>query len=208
MPTFPNSFRSGKLRATLPRRAGIVLVAASGLALAACSGGTPSDEGTAAASASADLLTPSSESVAIQLSDADGMQTVAEALKETGLSSVFDGNGSYTLLAPDDATFTALGDAGKSLTGGDDNAALAALLKEHMLPGYVTPQDIDSAIANSDGGSVELPSMAGDKLTFTKSGDTITVTAPDGSTATIDGAAMAGGESVAIPVSGLLRQVS
>lgn len=110
--------------------------------------------------------------------------------------------------APDDATFEALGDKAKALTNGDDDAALAALLKEHMLPGYVTPQDISTAIAASDKGAVTMPALSGDELTFTKSGDTITVTSPDGASATIDGDAMAGGQSVAIPVSGLLRDLS
>lgn len=195
---------------TLPvRRAGLVLAAASAMALAACSGETPSgDASTGAAQASADLLVPEKTSLEDQLANADGLQTVAQALKDTGLASVFSGKGSYTLLAPEDATFADLGDAGKSLTDGSDNAAMAALLKQHMLTGYVTPQDIGAAIEASKDGEVKMPSLSGDELTFTKSGDTITVASPDGAKATFDGAALAGGESVAIPVSGLLRDVS
>ena len=192
------------------RRAGLALLCASGLALAACSGEAPNDAGTATAGVEADtaVLEPSSQSVPELLENADGMQTVAEALKQTGLAGIFKGNGSYTLLAPDDATFRALGDSGKALTEGDDNAALAALLKEHMLPGYVSLQDIGNAIDQSKDGSVTMPSLGGDALTFARSGGAITITSPDGATATIDGDPLAGGESVAIPVSGLLREVA
>ncbi|MCJ2184702.1 fasciclin domain-containing protein [Novosphingobium sp. 1949] len=191
----------------LSRRAGFVLALAAGAALAGCSGSEPSADTTTAAADQA-LVVPADQTVTQLLDNADGLQTVAEALKETGLSGLFKEKGSYTLFAPEDATFEALGDAGKTLTGGDDNAALAALLKEHMMPGYVTVQDLSNAIDESKDGSVTMPSLSGDELTFTKSGDTITIKAPDGSSATIDGEAMAGGESIAIPVTGLLRQVS
>ncbi len=197
----------GNVCAQALRPAGFALLAACGLALAGCSGEAPSDTGSTAA-ASADLLVPSSTPLESQLADADGLQTVAQALKDTGLAEVLDGKGSYTLLAPEDATFQGLGDSGKTLIDGSDNAAMAALLKEHLVPGYVTPQDIAAAIAASKDGTVTMPSLSGDELTFAKSGDAITVTSPDGETATLDGAAMAGGESVAIPVTGLLKAVS
>ncbi len=169
----------------------------SSLGLSACSSSEDTPEAAAV---------PSAQSVAALIADADNLTTVAGALEKTGLASVFDGKASYTLLAPEDTAFTALGESGESLTDGSDNAALAALLKEHMLPGYVTLDDLAAAIDASDDGSVSMPNLAGEELTFTREGEAIMVAAPDGKRVTLAKDALAGGQSVAIPVDGLLKQ--
>jgi uncharacterized surface protein with fasciclin (FAS1) repeats len=182
----------------------LTLTIAAGLALSACSGdATPDADATGATEAAV----PAPESLPDRLINADGMQVMAESLKETGISGIFEGKGSYTLLAPEDAAFEALGDKAKELTGSDDHSALAALLKAHLIPGYLTPQDISAAIDASQNGEVVMTTLGGDALTFAKSGDTITITAPDGSQANIDGEAITGGASIAIPVDGILKQV-
>jgi len=179
-------------------RTALAALLAGSLGLAACSGSSdPSAD--ASSGAASEAVVPSSQSLPDALDDADGVQTVAEAIKKTGLTGIFAGNASYTLLAPEDEAFTALGDAGKTLVDGDDNAALAALLKDHMLPGYVTPDDIATAIAGSSSGQVVMPTLSGEELTFSKNDDgTIAVSAADGSQATLDGEAIAGQSSVAI----------
>ncbi|GAM04932.1 fasciclin domain-containing protein [Novosphingobium sp. MBES04] len=189
-------------RASGLRAGTLTLIGACGLALAGCSGETPASDETGAAV----LAEPASDPVPELLDDTDGMETVADALDDTGLAGIFEGNASYTLLAPDDASFAALGEAGKALMEGEDEAAMAALLKQHLLPGYLTPRDIEGAIGRSDEGSVTITSLAGEDLTFRRNGDAITVTSADGAEATFKGEALAGGASVAIPVSGLLRQ--
>ncbi|GFM28356.1 fasciclin domain-containing protein [Novosphingobium sp. PY1] len=181
----------------------IALLGGASLATAACSGGTPEDTGTGAA----ELATPETESLPALLDDADGLQTVAEAIKETGISGIFEGKGSYTLLAPEDAAFAALGDSAKELTGSEDHAALAALLKDHLIPGYLTPQDISAAIDASKDGEVSMPTVSGEELIFTRKGNAISVSAPDGSEATFDGEALAGGSSIAIPLTGILKKI-
>ncbi|MED5546261.1 MAG: fasciclin domain-containing protein [Pseudomonadota bacterium] len=189
-------------RASGLRAGTLTLIGACGLALAGCSGETPASDETGAAV----LAEPTSDPVPELLDDTDGMETVADALDDTGLAGIFEGNASYTLLAPDDASFAALGEGGKALMEGEDQAAMAALLKQHLLPGYLTPRDIEGAIGRSDEGSVTITSLAGEDLTFRRNGDAITVTSADGAEATFKGEALAGGASVAIPVSGLLRQ--
>lgn len=184
------------------KRLSLVLVPVAVLTLAGCSREAPGEDATG----SAEAVAPASKSLADLLDDTDGMQVVAEGLKETGLAGIFKGNGSYTLLAPEDAAFEQLGDRGKELTRSEDRAALAALLKAHLIPGYVTPQDLSAAIDASKDGQVLMKTMSGDTLTFTRSGSTITVSGSDGARADIDGEALAGGSSVAIPVSGILRK--
>lgn len=183
----------------------LALLATASLALGACSKVTePDDKATGPAAA----VKPEAESLPDMLDDADGLQVVAEALKETGIAGIFKGKGSYTLLASEDAAFEQLGETGKELTGGTDNAALAALMRDHLIPGYMTPQDISAAIDASKDRKVSMATLGGSKLTFAKSDDgTITITAPDGSQANIDGEALAGGSSVAIPVNAVLKKI-
>lgn len=181
------------------------ILAAAGLALGACSRDAGPDDG---ATGSTVAVEPESESLPDILDDADGLQVVAESLKETGIAGIFKGKGSYTLLAPEDAAFEQLGEAGKELTGSADHAALAALLRDHLVPGYMTPQDIAAAIDANKDRQVSMTTVSGRKLTFAKSEDgTITMTAPDGAEASIDGEALAGGSSVAIPVNAILKKI-
>lgn len=183
----------------------LALLAASALALGACSGETPSSD--ASTGAASDVLVPSNQSVPDALDNADGLQTVAEALKSTGIADIFDGNGSYTLLAPDDDAFAALGDTGKELIASSDHAALAALIKDHMLPGYVTSEDLGNAIDASTDGQVTMTTLGGDDLTFTRQDDTIVVTAADGAQATLENDPVAGGSSIALPINAVLKKV-
>ena len=184
----------------------LIILAGSALALAACSGKSPTSDASSGAAEPVAMITPGDQSLPSALDDADGMQTVAEALKTTGLDGVFGGKASYTLLAPSDDAFSALGDTGKTLLDADDRAALAALLKAHILPGYITRQDISTAIDASGDGEVKMTDMAGTELTFTKAADVITVTAPDGAKATLSGDAVAGKQSIALPLDGVLKQ--
>ena len=194
-------------KAAMMPAATLALLLAGAAGLGACSSQKSADTEAKPLAAAAAAVKPADKAVPDALDDTDGMQTVAEALKETGLKSVFEGKGSYTLLAPEDASFEKLGDAGKALTGGPDHAALAALLKDHIVPGYLTPDDIGAAIAASKKGSVEMTTMGGTRLTFSKAGDGIRIAAPDGATATIDGAPVAGKASSALPIQGVLKTV-
>ena len=88
---------------------------------------------------------PSNETLASSLNDAPGLTTVASGLGDSGLAKVFDGTASYTLLAPTDDAFGKLGDKMNTLKGPENRAAMAAILRDHILPGHLTPTDIDAA---------------------------------------------------------------
>jgi uncharacterized surface protein with fasciclin (FAS1) repeats len=179
----------------------LTLLAALTLSLAACSGKDSSGGQTATATPAA------SETLPQALDNAAQLQTVAEALKETGIEGVFRENASYTLIAPEDDAFAKLGDPAKQLTEADDHAALAALIKDHMLTGYMTPQDIAAAVKASKDGKVAIPTLGGGTLTFTASGGTVNVAAEDGTQASFDGDPVIGGASIAIPVTGVLKKL-
>ena len=159
-----------------------------------------------AGTATATAEKPSSATLTAALGDAAGMSTVAAALKGTGLNTVFDGTAPYTLLAPEDDAFGKLGDTAKMLTAPENGAAMAEVLKAHVLPGYMTVADIDAALTNAKGKPVKMTTMAGNQVTFARSGEALTVTAADGSTATVSGKEVTASNGVAIPVDAVLKK--
>ena len=111
------------------------------------------------------------------------------------------------MLAPTDGAFAALGDKGKALSEPEQKPALAAVLRDHIVPGTLTPEDISKAIDAAGGKPVKMRTVGEGTLSFAKDGEAITVTAADGSTARIEGKAIAANNGVALPISGVLKKV-
>ena len=173
---------------------------AAALMLPACSGdGAGENEGTAEVS---------NETLASVVEDADGLSVVSGALGDAGLEQVFDGAASYTLFAPKDEAFDALGETGEDLRSPEQRAAMVAILRDHIVPGYLTPDDIANAVEVADDGSVEMRTMGAHTLTFTAEGDTITVTGEDGASAHFAGDALPASNGVAIPLDGVLKKLA
>jgi uncharacterized surface protein with fasciclin (FAS1) repeats len=185
------------MRKAAMNRALVALTAAT-LALQGCSGDDGAEDGAAEVSP---------ETLASLIMEADGLSTVAGVIGEAGLAEVFDGAASYTLLAPQDAALDALGEAGEELRSPEERPAMVAILRDHIVPGYLTPADIANAIEAADDGSVEMRTMGGHVVTFTGEDEAITVTAEDGATARFAGEALRGSNGVAIPLDGVLRKV-
>jgi uncharacterized surface protein with fasciclin (FAS1) repeats len=169
------------------------------LLLAACSGGGDEAADTAAK--------PSSQTLAAMVAQADDLSTVTETLKDAGLAQVFDGTAAYTLLAPQDAAFTSLGEAGTALRSAEQRPAMVAVLRDHIIPGYQTPADNEKAISLDDDGKVSMRTMAGHTLTFASSDGTITATGEGGQAVRFAGEALLASNGVAIPVDGLAIDV-
>lgn len=170
------------------------------LALPACGQDASTSEQAAATK-------PDGKALTAAIADAGQLKTLSGALASTGISAVFDGQASYTVLAPTDGAFAALGDKGKALNEPEQKPALAAVLRDHIVPGTLTAEDIGKAIDAGGGKPVTMRTVGEGTLSFAKDGDAITVTASDGSTAKIDGAAIAASNGVALPISGVLKKV-
>jgi uncharacterized surface protein with fasciclin (FAS1) repeats len=147
-----------------------------------------------------------SDTLAAALAGQVDLSQLNDALKETGLSQVFDNGASYTIFAPTDAAFDKMGDKSKALMQPGQKAVLAAILRDHIVPGYLTPDDIGTAI-DAQGGQVKVKTMGGHKLSFTREGKGYSVTAEDGSSALIAGDPVTAADGVAIPVDGVLKKV-
>ena len=175
-------------------------VVAAALLLAACSGeGTTSEDATAA--------TPADDTLAAMVAGADDLSVVADTLKDAGLAQVFDGVAAYTLLAPNDAVFEGLGETGETLRSPEQRPAMVAVLRDHIVPGYLTPADLAKAIDLDPDGKVTMKTMGGHTLSFASSDGTITATGEDGATVRFAGNALLASNGVAIPVDGLAVDV-
>lgn len=169
------------------------------LAAAACS--RESADGDEAAAA------PSTETLAALVAQADDLSTVSTMLKDAGLAQVFDGAAAYTLLAPQDDAFENLGELGTALRTPEQRPAMVAVLRDHIVPGYLTPADIKKAIELDSDGKVAMRTMAGHTLTFAEADGTITATGEDGKAVRFAGDALLATNGVAIPVDGLAVDV-
>lgn len=150
---------------------------------------------------------PGGQTLAAMVAADSDLSFVSDTLGDAGLADVFDGTAAYTIMAPTDASFDALGEAGDDLRSPERRAAMVAILRDHIVPGYLTPADIARAIELSDDKRVEMQTMGARTLTFTAEGDRVIVTAEDGARAQMEGDAHLASNGVAIPLDGLLKRV-
>lgn len=169
------------------------IAAGSLLALAACNSETDAD---APVAVSTDTL-----ATVIQ-SDGD-LSTVANIFGDSGLQAVFDGNAPYTVFAPTDEAFETLD---LPMDGAEAGAARVAILREHIVPGFLTLEDIAAAI-ESAGGSVEMQTMGSNTLTLSGDVNEITITSSDGSEARIVDAGLSGLNGTVIPIDAVLKSL-
>lgn len=175
-----------------------VTVMAAMMPLAACSDGS-------ADKVASERDSQGTESLAQAIKSDGDLSVLAGAINSADLATVFDGKAEYTMLAPSDDAFGKLGDAQGELSKPEHKAALAALLREHILPGTISPEDIAKSLAAANGKSISMATMGSGAVTFSKQGDKIIVTSPDGQQASLSPAIRAR-NGVIIPVDSLLKQ--
>lgn len=161
------------------------------LVLAGCGG---QQEGTVAE--------PSSRTVGQTLKAEDAFNRLEAVLSNAGLDTVLDGTGPYTVFAPAEAALAPTGDA--DFASEALRAQSVALLRAHIVPGALTRADIGAAIDAADDGSVEMRTMAGGLLTFSRDAGVIVVTADDGAVGRLTADERVAGNGVIQPVDGLL----
>ena len=183
------------------RKTRLIAMVAAATVLAPLAGCSDDKQDTAPAAAQSGST---SGTLASAIGGAPGLTTVSTALSEAGLADVFDGPGSYTVLAPDDDAFAKLGKSGQTLTDPAHRAELVAILRGHILPGHLTPDAIRKAIADKKG-PVSMRTLADGTVTFSADGDAITATGPDGSKAMIDGTPLIASNGVVLPLDGLVK---
>lgn len=172
------------------------LTPAALLALAACGADRDAEPVSAAAATE-----PSSQTLTASLDRAAGFDTLKQVAAGSGLGGVLEGKGPYTIFAPTDTAFAAA-----DFTGKTQGAQGAALLRAHIVPGFLTRADIRKALDADADGKVEMQTMSDGALTFARQGETITVTAPDGAVARLTGEETLAANGAIQPVDALLAQ--
>jgi len=134
--------------------------------------------GGAAMSPTADIVTNASR--------ASNLTTLVAALQTAGLADTLKGAGPYTVFAPDNAAFEKIPAAQReALMQPNMQNDLKRILSYHVVPGRLTAADL-AAQAQSGGGSVELTTVAGGKLTARVGADgAVTLTDAKGGTARV-----------------------
>ena len=166
----------------------------AGLLLGGCSNdGT----GTEPVAASSDGST-----VAAAVAGSRDHRKLAAALTDTQLAPVLDGKGDYTLLAPGDAAFGALGDKAVKLGEQERRPLMIAVLRGHILPGQVTSEAIEAAIARKQG-TVAMRTMAGGTVIFAKAGEGFSVS-NGAQTATLGTSTIAASNGAVLPIDRVL----
>lgn len=143
------------------------------------------------------------QTLASVLAGDDRFKSLREAVEQSDLSGIFDGPASYTLLAPDDPAFAALGDKGKTLLEAEQRPVLVAILRDHLLPGHLTPEAIEAAIERN-GGPVTMTTLGQTEMTFSRSGDAIVAATGEGVTARVGESAVAAINGVILPIDTVL----
>jgi uncharacterized surface protein with fasciclin (FAS1) repeats len=149
----------------------------------------------AAADKSADAKAgPSNETLAASVKG-----DLGRVIGNAGLETALAGVGPYTVFAPPDAALK----GGIDFTDPTMKAESAAMLRAHIVPGTLTRADVGAAIDRA-GGKAQMRTMAGGVLTFTKDGQAIVATAPDGASAHLTGEERLVKNGVLQPTDGLL----
>ena len=164
------------------------------LALAACG----SEPGEAPATEATDR-----DTVAQAIAATGNLSTLSGALTDAQLAEVLDGSGSYTIFAPTDDAFAALGESAQLLLEVEQRPLLVGLMREHIVPGHITPDAIGQAI-DAEGGPVTMTTMGGGSLTFSREGDAISVSRDGTNSATFASEGTEAGNGVVIPIDAAL----
>ena len=123
-------------------------------------------------------------------------ETLVAAVKAADLAATLSGEGPFTVFAPTDAAFAAL-PAGtvETLLKPENKQQLQAVLTYHVVSGKVKAADLMTLI-DAGGGSAEIKTVAGGKLTARLMNGKVLLTDGAGRTATVVAADIAASNGV------------
>jgi uncharacterized surface protein with fasciclin (FAS1) repeats len=162
-------------------RIGLAAATAAAL-LAGCNRAADTGNATAAngSVAAANTVEPGSRTVAASLAGDGDLGTLNAIAGNAGLADLLGGAGPYTVFAPDNGAFNALGAQADALKGEAMRPQAIALLRAHIVPGVVTRSDLEAALQRNGARPTKMRTMAGGTLAFTRDGDAIVVASDTG----------------------------
>ena len=166
------------------RKIMIPLLAGTALSLSACADAaedTAEADSAMADASSVEEVTP--DIVGVASGNADS--TLVAAVQAAGLVETLQGEGPFTVFAPNNAAFAALPEGTVESLTTEDTETLGSILTYHVLSGELMAADVLSAIeaAGDDGLAVET--VGGGTLTATLVDGAVVLTDATGGTATV-----------------------
>ncbi len=111
--------------------------------------------------------------------------TLIAAATAADLAGTLDSGGPFTVFAPTDDAFGKLPDGTvDTLLKPENKAALTGVLAYHVVSGSVTSADLVKMIEDK-GGAVSVDTLAGERLTVSRFGDTLAITDAVGRTTVV-----------------------
>lgn len=167
------------------RKIMIPLLAGTALSLSACADAaedTAEADSAMADASSVEEVTP--DIVGVASGNAD-FSTLVAAVQAAGLVETLQGEGPFTVFAPNNAAFAALPEGTVESLTTEDTETLGSILTYHVLSGELMAADVLSAIeaAGDDGLAVET--VGGGTLTATLVDGAVVLTDATGGTATV-----------------------
>lgn len=175
------------------------LVAGLALMLASCG-----DDAAQTALSAEGAEDQTGENFAAVLGKEPSLSIAAQQLETTGLLAALDGEASYTVFLPTNAAFEALGEQGGALIEDPQyRAVVAAVLRNHMVPGVLDRAAIDKAIADG-GGEAAVANFGGGVLVLSREEDRLVVHDASGRKAALDGKVTRVGKGALIAIDTVL----
>jgi uncharacterized surface protein with fasciclin (FAS1) repeats len=169
-----------------------------GLLLASCageSGGEGDTDSTATDSTEAlteiddtETMEPEGKTIVALAQETADLSTLVTALQAAGLVDVLNGEGPFTVFAPTNEAFKALGTTLDDLLKPENKEKLAAILKYHVVSGKVMAADITDGqkAATLNGAEITITTTGGVKLNGKATVTTADVAASNGVVHIID----------------------
>lgn len=127
------------------------------LGVAACGGGG-SDTTDSAATGQGDATATTNENIVAVAQETPDLSILVEAVSAAGLVETLEDPGPYTVFAPTNAAFEALGSTLDTLLEPANKAELAEILTYHVVPGELTSSELSDGqmLETVQGGSLEV----------------------------------------------------
>lgn len=127
------------------------------LGVAACGGGG-SDTTDSAATGQGDATATTNENIVAVAQETPDLSILVEAVSAAGLVETLEEPGPYTVFAPTNAAFEALGSTLDTLLEPANKAELAEILTYHVVPGELTSSELSDGqmLETVQGGSLEV----------------------------------------------------
>lgn len=117
--------------------------------------------------------TADSETLTMALGNIGDLSISSRLIDAAQLGSALDGEGSYTVFLPVDDAWTALDAAElEAIESAENRPQLAAVLRQHIAPGYILAADLEKGLSEKDG-SVTVTTMGAMPIRLRRDGESV-----------------------------------